>query len=131
MIETRSMSSTGSPVVSVKRGGPVSTSKELVQEIVDRLAPLSVRSRAMFGEYGLYCDEKIVALICNDTLFIKPSDVSSEFFSDASLAPPYQGAKDYYAVSTEWMDDDAWLRKVVQETADALPAPKPKKRSRS
>jgi TfoX/Sxy family transcriptional regulator of competence genes len=108
----------------------MATRKETVQEIVDRLAPLSVRSRAMFGEYGLYCDEKIVALICHDTLYIKPSDTSREFFSDADLAPPYNGAKDYYAVSAERLNDYAWLRDVVQQTADALPAPKPKKRSR-
>jgi TfoX/Sxy family transcriptional regulator of competence genes len=32
----------------------MSTSKETVAEILDALAPLNVRARAMFGEYGLY-----------------------------------------------------------------------------
>jgi TfoX/Sxy family transcriptional regulator of competence genes len=30
----------------------------------------------MFGEYGVYCDEKFVALICDDTLFVKPTPIS-------------------------------------------------------
>ena len=59
----------------------------------------------MFGEYGLYCDEKIVALICDDTLFIKPTAISPSFFTDADLAPPYPGTKDYYAVPGDRLDD--------------------------
>ena len=34
--------------------------------ILEQLAPLPVRARAMFDEHGLYCDEKVVALICVD-----------------------------------------------------------------
>ncbi|HVL24276.1 MAG TPA: TfoX/Sxy family protein [Thermomicrobiales bacterium] len=104
----------------------MSTSKETVAEILDTLAPLNVRARAMFGEFGLYCDEKIVALICDDTLFLKPSPVSGEILGECETAPPYPGAKDYYVVDQERVDDAEWLRDVVQQTADALPAPKPK-----
>ena len=42
----------------------MSTSKKTVASILEQLEPLDVRARAMFGEYGLYCDEKIVGLIC-------------------------------------------------------------------
>jgi hypothetical protein len=47
---------------------------------------------------------------------------------ECETAPPYEGAKDYYVVDQERLDDSEWLRDVVQQTADALPAPKPKKR---
>ena len=105
----------------------MATSKETVAEILDTLAPLAVRARPMFGEYGLYCDEKIVALICDDTLFLKPSSVSGEILAECDTAPPYPGAKDYYVVAQERLDDGEWLRSVIQQTADVLPAPKPKK----
>src|SRR5215218_3576135 len=76
----------------------MATEKATVDFILDQLAPLPVRARAMFGEYGLYCDEKFVALICDDTLFVKPTTISDQFFTDADLAPPYPGAKNHYAV---------------------------------
>ena len=101
----------------------MSTSKETVREIVETLAPLDVRTRAMFGEYGLYCDGKIVGLICDDTLFIKPSPVSEDVLAGCGMAPPYPGAKDYYVINQERLDDGEWLRDVVQQTADASPEP--------
>ena len=105
----------------------MATSKETIAWITDQLEPLPVRTKAMFGEYGLYCDEKIVALICDETLFVKPSAISEEFGSEEWLAPPYPGAKDYYAVPGDRLEDRAWLQEFIEATAAALPAPKPKK----
>lgn len=104
------------------------TSKETVAFILDQLAPLPVRARAMFGEYGLYCDEKIVALICDDTLFVKPTAASEQFFTTAEAASPYPGAKDHYAVSGDRLDDRDWLQAVIRATADLLPLPVKKPR---
>ena len=59
----------------------MATRKETIEHILDQLAPLPVRARAMFGEYGLYCGEKFVAVICDDTLFVKPTP-GSEVFID-------------------------------------------------
>ena len=33
----------------------------------------AVSARKMFGEFALYCDGKLVALICDDRLFLKPT----------------------------------------------------------
>lgn len=107
----------------------MATSKTTVEYILDQLTPLPVRARAMFGEYGLYCDEKIVALICDDTLYIKPSPISDALFVVTEMAPPYPGAKNYYVVPEERLEDRAWIQEVVARTAASLPAPKPKKRS--
>ena len=84
-----------SRMLPISRGviGMMATEKATVDFILDQLTPLPVRARAMFGEYGLYCDEKFVALICDDTLFVKPTAISDQFFTDADLAPPYPGAK--------------------------------------
>ena len=104
----------------------MSTTKDTVEYILDQLAPLPVRARAMFGEYGVYCDEKFVALICDDTLFVKPTAISDQFFTDADLAPPYRGAKDHYAVPAVLLENGEQLREVIARTAELLPLPKKK-----
>jgi len=47
-----------------------------------------IRARKMFGEYALYCNDKVVALVCDDQLFIKPTDISEQFLDSTTLAPP-------------------------------------------
>lgn len=109
----------------------MATSKDTVTHILDSLAPLPVRARAMFGEYGLYCNEKFTALICNDTLYVKPTTIAAEFLADADLAPPYPGGKGHYAVPADRLDDRDWLQAFISRTAAELPPPKPKKPKRA
>ena len=104
----------------------MATEKATVDFILDQLAPLPVRARAMFGEYGVYYDETFVALICDDTLFVKPTAIADRFFTDADLAPPYRGAKDHYAVPAALLEDRERLREVIARTAELLPVPKKK-----
>ena len=81
----------------------------------------------MFGEYGVYCDDKIVALVCDDTFYLKPSPASAALGIHLVPAPPYPGAKDYFVIGAAVVEDDESFRRVVKATADALPPPKPKK----
>jgi TfoX/Sxy family transcriptional regulator of competence genes len=104
----------------------VATSKETIEFILDQLAPLPVRVRAMFGGHALYCDEKVVALIGDDTLFVKPTAATRELFGDAEMAPPYPGAKDYHVVTDDRLHDVAWLQDIITRTAEQLPVPKKK-----
>lgn len=103
----------------------MATSKDTVAYVLEQLEPLPVRARAMFGEYGFYCDEKIVGLICDDTVFVKPTPASDGM----PEAPPYPGAKNSRVANAALIADSARFRALIQATADALPAPKPKKRS--
>jgi TfoX/Sxy family transcriptional regulator of competence genes len=109
----------------------VATDKETVAYILDQLAPLPVRTRAMFGEYCLYCDGKVVALICDDTLFLKPTRIASEAMQGAELAPPYPGAKNHYVVSGDRLEEREWLQELVMRMADDLPLPRKRSRQRS
>jgi len=105
----------------------MATDKETVTYILDQLTPLPVRARAMFGEYGVYLDEQFVALICDDTLFIKPSVVGEELGEESWLSSPYPNAKPHYAIPGDRLEDGAWLREFLEATAAALPPPKPKR----
>jgi TfoX/Sxy family transcriptional regulator of competence genes len=67
--------------------------------------------RKMFGEYGVYLDSVIVGLICDNQLFIKPTQPGREFIErDGRVkeAPPHPGAKPYFLVDDR-LDDAAWL----------------------
>ena len=90
--------------------------------ILEQLEPLPVRARAMFGEYGLYCEDKVVGFVCDDTIFLKPSDATAGL----ALGPAYPGSKDYAIVDADLLEDADALRDMVRATADSLPPPKPK-----
>lgn len=105
----------------------MSTSPDFVSFVVDQLAGLDIRTGPMFGEYCLYCDDKVVGFLCDDTLFIKPSRADDALFARTHPGKPYPAAKDYREVPGDALDDHEWLRAAITATADALPAPKPKR----
>ena len=80
----------------------------------------------MFGEYGIYADGKIFGLICDNKLFIKPTNTGKTFFKKVVEAPPYPGAKTYFLIE-EKLEDREWLSELVRITVKELPEPKPKK----
>ncbi len=83
----------------------------------------TITARKMFGEYAVYCDERIVALICDDQLFIKPTAGGRAFIGQVTEAPPYEGAKPYFFISGERWDDRDWMGKLVAISAAELPRP--------
>ena len=86
----------------------------------------TITYRKMFGEYGLYCDGKIMALICDDQLFIKPTKAGRAYIENLVELPPYPGAKPYFLIEDQLENRD-WISDLVRITADELPDPKPKK----
>lgn len=113
--------------------GFVATKQSTVDFLEEQLADAgNIRSRKMFGEYALYCDEKVVAFVCDDRLFVKPTAAGKEFLGQKlEEAPPYPGAKNYFLISEDYWEDRDWLAQLVTATANALPLPKPKKVKRS
>ena len=85
----------------------------------------SIRSKKMFGEYGLYCDGMLFAVICDDQLFVKITPQGETAFPGLPKAPPYSGARDYFFV--EDVDDQERFMKLVRITCEALML-QPKKR---
>ena len=88
----------------------------------------SIRSRKMFGEYGVYCEEKVIAFICDNQLFLKITDPVRAIVRTQTVGPPYPGAKDYFVIREEDWDDIDYLSELARVTADALPVPVPKKK---
>lgn len=87
-----------------------------------------IRARKMFGEFALYVDGKVVALVCDDTLFVKPTVPGKSLIGTTDDKPPYPGAKPHFCI-TEQLDDRELLQRLLLVTAEALPTPKPKKKA--
>ncbi len=84
---------------------------------------LTVAARKMFGEYALYADGKLVALICDDQLFVKPTASGRAFIGVVTEAAPYKGAKPSFLIEGDRLEDGDWLAELVRVTADGLPTP--------
>ena len=109
----------------------MATRQSTVDHILEQIAAAGeVSARKMFGEYGVYCDGKIVALICNDQLFVKPTAAGRAMAVGASEMPPYRGAKPSLLIDPELGDDREWLTTLIRATANALPATSPKRPSK-
>ena len=107
----------------------MATFQSTVDFILDQLAREGkARARKMFGEHALYFDDKVVGLVCNDTLYIKITEQGKEFvgkYYKEGFA--YPGAKVSMEISGDRIEDGEWLRDLVKITADNVPLPKPKK----
>lgn len=102
------------------------------QDFVDYVAEQlreagAIRSRKMFGEYGLYCDDVFFAVICDDQFFIKVTPQGEAAFPDLPKAPPYEGAKDSFLV--EDVEDRKLMTELTRMTCEALKS-KPQKTRR-
>lgn len=84
------------------------------------------RGRKMFGEYGFHLDGKFVALACDNSFFIKETAAIKDHELGLPYRSPYPGAKPY-PVADELLDDPDLLNKLLCDTANLLPEPKPKK----
>ena len=79
--------------------------------------------KKMFGEYALYVDGKVVAFACDNSLLLKPTPEGKALLPRVTPGKPHPDAKDYYVLD-EFLDDTELLQRILQTTADVLPAPK-------
>lgn len=99
--------------------------KSFIEYLVDQMEDAGTISyRYMFGEYAIYCDGKVVALVCDNQLFVKPTDAGRTYIGKIVEAPPYPGAKLYFQIEDSFEDRD-WISGLIKITAQELPIPKP------
>lgn len=105
----------------------MTTDKNFVDYIADQAQlGTALVFKKMFGEYGVYLDEKIIAFVCDNSLFVKATKATIEITRALPHRPPYPGAKPY-PVADELLDDADALRSLLVATARDLPPPTPKK----
>ena len=106
----------------------MATNKEFVDFVLDQIETGElITAKKMFGEYGLFSNKKIFALICDNKLFIKPTAAGREFLGTPVEAPPYPGAKMSFLIDDKLEDRD-WISQLTRITVKELPEPKPRKK---
>ena len=108
----------------------MASTKEYINFVLDLLSDLDgVATRAMMGEYVLYCRGKVVGGIYDDRLLLKPTKTAVAIMENSDFgvrtAIPYPGAKEMLIAD---VDDRTLPASVVDAVASDLPEPKPKKK---
>src|SRR5690349_6689670 len=103
------------------------SSPATVESVLESLKSKRFSAKKMFGEYALYAQGKVVALVCDDRLYVKVHPQTEALAGECELAPPYPGAKPHYV-----LDEGQWVARrdladLLVKLAGDLPAPKPKK----
>lgn len=107
----------------------MATKASTVEYILEQLSSVPhVSTRKMFGEYALYCNGRVVGLVCDDTLFIKITEPGKRFVGEYYQEGfAYPGAKESMLIDGDRIEDQAWLSELIQITAENVPLPKKKK----
>lgn len=106
----------------------MASDQSFVQFVVDQVSDVvTAEYRKMFGEYAIYVNGKVVALICDNQLFVKPTEGGKGYVGEMEMGAPYPGAKEYFVVGDE-IEDGEWLGKLMKMTAEELPERKEKKK---
>jgi DNA transformation protein len=109
----------------------MATSERTIAFLLDQLSGVrDVSARKMFGEYALYVRDKVVALVCDDQLFVKLTDAGKALVGTRYREGfAYPGAKASLLVGAAELEDADRLSELVRVTDAALPPPKPKVKS--
>ncbi|MCK9557209.1 MAG: TfoX/Sxy family protein [Candidatus Cloacimonetes bacterium] len=106
----------------------MASTAETMEYILERLQALpGVYSRKMFGEYAFYYMDKVIAMLCDDQLFVKPTIAGKAYLGNPEYAPPYSGAKDYFLIPEDMWDDSISLCELFRISEPEIKKPARKK----
>ncbi len=109
-----------------KEDEQMATSKEFHDYIVESLGKVGdISTRKMMGEYCIYYQGKLIGDICDNCLFLKPTESVLRLMPDAERAYPYEGSKSLMVVADD-VEDTKLMTKVLNGMYGELPEPKKK-----
>lgn len=109
----------------------MASSKDFMNFVYEQVASASddVTYRKMFGDYMLFCNQRPVLLICDDTVYVKQLPETLGIFDKYGITPdsdiPFKGARPHYILDIE---NSELAIDMVRLLAQILPIPKKKKR---
>ncbi len=109
----------------------VATTRDAIERALEKMEPLEVRARAMFGEYGLFLDGRFFGVMCDNTVFIKITGRGAKIAGRIAKSEPYPGAKPFFKISEGKLADRRWLNSLIRETVSELAPQKPRARRRA
>lgn len=109
----------------------MATSKEFHDYIVENLQKAGeISTRKMMGEYCVYYQGKLIGDICDNTLFLKPTQAVLRLMPEAERAYPYDGSRTLMAVVDD-VENTKLMTEVLQEMYMELPEPKKKPKGKA
>lgn len=100
---------------------------DFVQYVCDQIGGAGeITHKKMFGEYGIYCNGKVIGVICDNQFFVKKTNAGIGILVNCEEAAPYTGAKPHLLI--ESVDDKELMSKFIAATYDEVPVPKSKKK---
>lgn len=107
----------------------MATDQDFAGYVLEQLREVPrVRHRKMFGEYAVYANDRVVALLCDNQLFVRPTTAGRAVLAGSvTEAPPYPGAKMHFLIEGE-LEDTAFLARLIAATLTEVPLPKSKKK---
>jgi TfoX/Sxy family transcriptional regulator of competence genes len=96
----------------------MASSADYLSFIMDQLSDADVSSRAMMGEYIIYCKGKVIGGIYDDRFLVKPTETALAMIPDAPMQLPYEGAKPMILVDD--VENRQFLRQLVEAISDEL-----------
>jgi DNA transformation protein len=103
----------------------MATTQNTIDFLLDQLSGAGdVSAKKMFGEYCLYLAGKPVGLVCDDQLYLKPTQAGKGRLAEVVEGSPYPGAKPHLLITADQWEDTEWLCDLVRATARELPLPK-------
>ena len=105
----------------------MASDQSYVDYVCEQIAAAGMIShRKMFGEFAIYCDEKVVALVCDNQFYVKVTEAAEKLLDRFTQAAPFPGAKPWI-VADEYLDDVELITRLIRSTAAMLPLPAIKK----
>lgn len=102
----------------------MATSTEAHDYIVENLSKAGdISTRKMMGEYLVYFKGKLVGNICDNCLYLKPTDSALRLLPDAERDYPYDGSKTLMII-VDNVENTEQMSAVLHAMYEELPAPK-------
>ena len=99
---------------------------EFVEFVIEQMTPIGgLRVRAMFGGYGIYQDDLMIAIIEDDRLYFKADHATRDDFEVRGLGPFTYIARgksvtlQYFEAPPEVFEDTEEMRSWVRKAHDA------------
>ncbi len=106
----------------------MATKQSTVDYLLEQLAGAGqVSAKKMFGEYGVFCAGRMVALVCDDQLYVKPTAAARAQAGDCPEAAPYPNAKPHLLITADRWEDRNWLGELIRVVAAETPSSAKKK----
>jgi TfoX/Sxy family transcriptional regulator of competence genes len=79
-----------------------------------------ISTHEVFGEKGVFCKGKLVALVCDGRLFIKPTVAGRACLRTVTEATPYEPDGQYLLVPANRCSNAEWLARLFKHSSAEL-----------